>query len=104
MKATPENSNNCPTDRKQPPLITADIPVMEVVQRWPETISVFLKYHTACVGCSMAVFETLGSAARIYHLPLQQFLIDLEQAANIRWTENSDSNTSASSSPGEISS
>ncbi len=33
----------------------------------------------ACVGCSMAAFETLEDAARIYKIQPVQFLQDLEQ-------------------------
>lgn len=65
---------------KQP--LTADLSVAEVMERWPKTIKVFLKYQTACVGCEMAPFETIASAVEIYALPLHRFLADLQQAAS----------------------
>ena len=52
--------------------------VAEVLDRWPETIPVFLKYKMDCVGCSMSAFETLSEAAQIYHLPLELFVQDLQ--------------------------
>jgi hybrid cluster-associated redox disulfide protein len=64
---------------KQP--FTADLSVAEVMERWPNTIKVFLKYQTACVGCEMAPFETIATAAENYNLPLCIFLADLQQAA-----------------------
>jgi hybrid cluster-associated redox disulfide protein len=64
---------------KQP--LTADLSVAEVMERWPNTIKVFLKYQTACVGCEMAPFETITNAAENYNLPLFIFLADLQQAA-----------------------
>lgn len=62
------------------PLITPEAIVAEVLKQWPQTIPVFMKYQTSCVGCSMSAFETLGEAARNYKLPLTQFLNDLRQA------------------------
>lgn len=57
--------------------ITPDMTVAEILNRWPETIPVFLKYQTSCVGCSMASFETISDAAGIYHIPLRQFISEL---------------------------
>lgn len=63
-------------------LPTADLSVAEVMDRWPKTIKVFLKYQTACVGCEMAPFETIATAAENYDLLLFIFLADLQQAAS----------------------
>lgn len=60
--------------------ISADLIIADVLDRWPETIPVFLKYKLDCVGCDMALFDTLADAIRIYQLPRQQFLDDLQQA------------------------
>lgn len=59
--------------------LNLDMPVDFVIEHWPETIPVFNKHRMGCVGCSMSAFETLGSAAEIYHLPLQRFLDELQQ-------------------------
>ena len=61
-------------------MIEPQTSVAEIMQRWPETIPIFLKYQTSCVGCLMASFESLESAAAVYDLPLEQFLRDLEAA------------------------
>ncbi len=59
--------------------LTADFTVAEVLTRWPETIPVFLRHQLACIGCVMASFDTLGDVARIYNLPLDRFLEELQQ-------------------------
>lgn len=64
-------------------VLTADLSVADVMERWPNTIKVFLRYQTACVGCEMAPFETIASAADVYKLPLQLFLADLQQAVEL---------------------
>jgi hybrid cluster-associated redox disulfide protein len=56
-----------------------------VVARWldrhPATARVFLAHRMACVGCSMAGFDTLADAAREYRLPLADLLAELSRAA-----------------------
>jgi hybrid cluster-associated redox disulfide protein len=60
--------------------LSPDLVVAEVLNRWPETIPVFLKYKLDCVGCDMASFDTLADVIRIYCLPAEQFVNDLRQA------------------------
>lgn len=54
--------------------------VLEIMQRWPETVPVFLKYKTSCVGCQLASFETLSDAAAVYRIDLPNFVEELEAA------------------------
>lgn len=67
-------------ERKQ---ITPDLNVEYVLKNWPETIPVFLKHRMGCVGCTMASYETLTSAAEIYQLPLQRFMDELQRAVDL---------------------
>lgn len=57
--------------------MTAD----EIQRRWPATIPVFLRWKVACVGCPMAMFDTLADVARTYGLPLERLRHEMEQAA-----------------------
>lgn len=43
----------------------------------PQVIPALLKHGMACVGCSMARFETLASAAAVYELDLDDLLDEL---------------------------
>lgn len=63
-------------------LIQAELTVAETLERWPQTIPVFLHRRMACVGCAVTAFETLADAATIYGGDLTQFLADLRQAAS----------------------
>lgn len=56
----------------------ANLTVSEVLSRWPQTIPVFLRHRMACIGCTMAPFETLADVAAIYGLQLPQFLGELQ--------------------------
>ena len=64
--------------------LTAEVTVAEVMDRWPETISVFFRYRMACVGCPMAPFATLAEVAVIYSLDLECFLNELRQAIRVK--------------------
>lgn len=66
--------------------LACTLTVEEVLNRWPQTVPVFIKYQTSCVGCSMSKFETLEDAAQIYNLKLAAFLYDLKQAAENKGT------------------
>jgi len=60
--------------------ITLKLMVADILDRWPQTISVFLRYKMKCVGCSMSAFEVLSDALIIYGIPADQFLDDLNNA------------------------
>ncbi len=66
--------------------------VADVLAQWPQTIPVFHKYQTACVGCDIAPFDTLADVARIYELDLEQFLHDLKEAIGISTTKDFENN------------
>jgi hybrid cluster-associated redox disulfide protein len=69
--------------------INNQMTVAAILDRWPQTIPVFLRYQTSCVGCSMNIFETLEDAMRIYHLQQTNFLQDLERSIKNAQEENS---------------
>lgn len=58
-----------------------DQTVAGVMAAWPQTIRVFLDRRMACVGCTMAGFDTVVDAAASHGLPLEDFLAALRHAA-----------------------
>lgn len=42
--------------------------VGDVMERWPDTVPVFIRHRMACPGCVMAPFMTVREAAREYGL------------------------------------
>ncbi len=62
-----------------PPAITANLTIAEILARWPQTVPVFLRHHLACVGCVMVPFETLADITSIYPLNLDLFIEELQQ-------------------------
>lgn len=71
------------------PVLTNQMTVAEILDRWPQTVHVFLRYQTYCVGCTMNIFETLEDAMGIYHLHRTDFLQDLERSIQSTLDPNS---------------
>jgi hybrid cluster-associated redox disulfide protein len=61
------------------PMPINDMTVAEVLERWPETVSVFQDLKTACVGCAMAPFDTMADVAQIYDMELVELMTALER-------------------------
>jgi hybrid cluster-associated redox disulfide protein len=61
--------------------------ISEILERWPETIPVFIQHRMACVGCSMADFMTLEDALDIYKIKEELFIEELFQAIQNRQSE-----------------
>jgi len=64
----------------QYPILGTESTLLEVLERWPQTLPVFLKHRMACVGCSLNAFCTLQDAVNAYHLNCDSFLVELEAA------------------------
>ncbi|TWA70093.1 hybrid cluster-associated redox disulfide protein [Azospirillum brasilense] len=67
------------------PTATAALPsssdlVEDVLERWPSTLSVFLKHRMACPGCPMARFQTVAEVADDYGLDSDALLADFARA------------------------
>ena len=55
-------------------LITPDLLIEDILDRWPATIALFLENRMACVGCSLSAFDTLEEALEVYNLRQEEIL------------------------------
>ena len=39
------------------------MPIMEVIEKFPDAVQVFLMYGLACIGCGYSEFETIEAGA-----------------------------------------
>ena len=60
--------------------VDIDMALEELMQRWPATISVFLRHRMLCIGCPIAGFHTLLDAAREHDIDLDMLLEEIEDA------------------------
>lgn len=54
--------------------------VAELLAQWPETATVFIRRRMACVGCTMAPFDTLAAVSEVYGFGLEAFIAELRNA------------------------
>ncbi|MDX5403114.1 MAG: DUF1858 domain-containing protein [Rhodobacterales bacterium] len=57
-----------------------DLPLEDLMARWPETIPVFLRHRMMCVGCLVGPFHTVMDACAEYGLDEDAFYRELADA------------------------
>lgn len=65
------------------PKICLDNPNLSLavlLARWPQTVSVFLRYRMSCAGCLISPFHTVMDACAEYGLEEEQFMAELRIA------------------------
>ncbi len=66
-------------------LFSPNLTVAQTLSKSKETSQIFIRHHTACVGCALAHFCTLKDVAKTYGLSLDDFLRDLQSAAQTHY-------------------
>ncbi len=61
--------------------VTKDMPIKEIVDKYPQTIQVFMMHGLGCVGCAIANFENLEQGALAHGIDVDKILADLNKAA-----------------------
>lgn len=54
-----------------------DLPLDDLLTRWPETIAVFTRHKMLCVGCMIGPFHTVIDACAEYGLEVDAFYAEL---------------------------
>lgn len=62
-------------------MVTKDMKIMSVVNKFPGTFDVFMQYGLHCIGCNAARYENIEEGAKVHSIPIQEFLIALNNAA-----------------------
>ena len=60
--------------------ITGDTSILEVVQKYPDTIKVFMEHGLGCIGCALAHFENIREGAQAHGIDVDALVKDLNQA------------------------
>ena len=60
-------------------MVTKDMSIREIIQKHPETISVFNTYGFGCVGCQAAIFENIEQGARVHGINTDTLVDDLNK-------------------------
>ena len=54
-----------------------DLSLMAIMDRWPQTFSVFIKHQMLCIGCTIAPFHTITDACREHNLEEGKIVAEL---------------------------
>jgi len=60
--------------------ITKDMSLAEIVQKYPDSVRVFLSHGLMCIGCPAARFENLEQGAIVHGIDVDALLKDLNEA------------------------
>ena len=61
-------------------VITVDMPIGDVVQKYPHSIEIFFRHGLGCVGCAVARFENIRQGAMAHGIDIDTLVEDLNQA------------------------
>lgn len=64
------------------PMIHIQLTVHEVLQKWPNAFSVFMKNKTKCVGCFMQQFCTLKDVAENYEISPGELIAEIQNVSD----------------------
>ena len=62
--------------------ITREMTIAEVVQKYPQTIPVFLAHGLMCFGCAVARFENIEQGATAHGIDVDPLMKDLNAAVS----------------------
>jgi hybrid cluster-associated redox disulfide protein len=65
-----------------PSLNDPDLPITDMMRRWPETMSVFISHGMLCVGCMIGPFHSIDDACAEYCLDPETLLAELRAAVS----------------------
>jgi hybrid cluster-associated redox disulfide protein len=61
-------------------VITKDITIAEVLKRKPHAAGIFFAYGMPCLGCTIAIGESIEAAASVHGIDLNELLTRLNEA------------------------
>lgn len=60
--------------------ITKEMGILEVVQKYPQTVEVFMQHGMACLGCAAARFENIAQGAAAHEIDVDALVAALNEA------------------------
>jgi hybrid cluster-associated redox disulfide protein len=60
--------------------ITEDMTIKEVIDTYPETAMVFMRYNVGCIGCLAASFEKVKDIATVHGIDIKALVKDLNES------------------------
>ena len=61
-------------------VITADMSIGDVIQKYPDAVEVFFRHGLGCIGCAAARFENISQGAMAHGIDINVLMKDLNAA------------------------
>ena len=61
-------------------MITRDMGIMEIVQKYPQTVKVLQEFCMGCIGCAAAHFENIEQGATAHGIDVDAMMKALNEA------------------------
>ena len=61
-------------------VITKDIGIMELVQKYPQAVAVLQQFGMGCIGCAAAHFESVGEGAAAHGIDVDAMMEAINKA------------------------
>jgi len=62
-------------------VIDPKMSMSDLIVRWPQSIPILIHHHMDCVGCHMAVFDSLEYAAETYRIVTDELIQEILKAS-----------------------
>lgn len=57
--------------------VTKEMGILEIVQKYPQSLEVFAKYGLGCIGCAAARFENLEAGAKVHGVDPDEMVAEI---------------------------
>lgn len=58
-------------------LVTKEMSILDIVQKYPQSLEIFAKYGLGCIGCAAARFENLEAGAKVHGFDPEEMVAEI---------------------------
>ncbi len=62
--------------------ITKEMTIAEVVETYPKTVDVFMRYGLGCLGCAISRMENIEQGAAMHGIDIDTLVADLNKVVD----------------------
>lgn len=59
--------------------VTKEMSILDIVQKYPQSLEVFAKYGLGCIGCAAARFENLEAGAKVHGFDPDEMVAEINE-------------------------
>lgn len=59
--------------------VTKDMSIIDIVQKYPQSVEVFARNGLGCIGCAAARFENLEAGAKVHGIDPDQLVNEINE-------------------------